>query len=370
MIRLARPSIGPEEIAAVTSVLESGMLVQGEIVARFEREIAALVGCEHAVMTSSGTAALHVALLALGIGRGDAVFVPAFTFPATANVVELVGARPVFVDVDPRTYCMTAASLERAIDAWDGVERARAVMPVHEFGAPCGRDVFESSHARDLLVVEDAACAFGTRVGARHAGTLGNVGCFSWHPRKAITSAEGGCLVTDDAELARLARLLRSHGLERSASGAFDLSLPGFNYRMTEIHAALGLVQLGRHERWLAVRRELALRYRANLASSPHLELPADVEGHAWQTFMVVLPSAVDRDRVIGLLLEEGVETNLGAHALHCLAFYRDRYGLDRGAHPVATRLFERGLALPAHPGLEPSDVDLVCDLLGDVLSA
>jgi dTDP-4-amino-4,6-dideoxygalactose transaminase len=291
--------------------------------------------------------------------------VPAFTYPATSNVVELVGARTALLDVDPETYCTTAAHLRAALEAWSGPETPRAMIPVHEFGAPCGGDeLLEVAGAGGLLVVEDAACALGTRVGERHAGTLGTAGCFSWHPRKGITTAEGGCIVTADEELARRARSLRAHGFENA-----DLVRPGFNYRMSELSAALGSAQLARFPGWLEERHALVRRYLERLAGVPGLRLPGELPGHAWQTFMVVVPEGTDRDGLIATLRERGVETNLGAQAIHCLAHYRERYGWDRDAFPVAAELYERGLALPLFAGLRPDEVDRVAELLAEVLA-
>jgi len=369
MIRLTEPRFGEEEINAVTAVLKSGMLVQGKQVAAFEKALAEYMGAEFVVAVSSGTAALHLALAALGIGPGAAVLVPAFTFPATANVVELQGARPVLVDVDPATYCLTPLGLEQAIKAWKGPERLRAVIPVHEFGAPCDMEGIVAV-ARDagIAVVEDAACALGTRYGGHHVGLFGEVGCFSWHPRKAITTGEGGAIVARTFTMYRRLTLLRNHGMERRDDGTTDFILPGFNYRMTEFQAVLGKVQLNRFDETLAIRKKLVDLYRQELAHIYNLRLPSEVPGHSWQTFMVVLPKGTERRQLISVLRNQKIETNLGAQALHMLSYYHKRYGFVPADYPVAAELFERGLALPLHPGLTEEDVGMVASALKGAL--
>ena len=218
MIRLTEPGISQAELDAVSAVLKSGMLVQGKQVNAFEQAPESYIGAKHVAACSSGTAALHLSLTAMGVGRGDAVFAPAFTFPATVNAVEHLGARPVLVDVDPGTYCMTASGLKAALSAWRGPENPSSVIVVHEFGAPCEMDkIMAHADMAGLSVVEDAACALGTRYQGQHVGTFGKTGCFSWHPRKAITTGEGGAVATSDKALYRRLAMLRNHGIEKSA---------------------------------------------------------------------------------------------------------------------------------------------------------
>jgi dTDP-4-amino-4,6-dideoxygalactose transaminase len=353
MIRLSEPDISKEALDAVCDVLKSGMLVQGKQVAEFEQALGNYMGAKHVTACSSGTAALHLSLTALGVSRGDAVFVPAFTFPATVNAVEHVGARPILVDVDPETYCLTVTGLNEALSAWNGPENPRTVIVVHEFGAPCEMDkIIHCSNMAGLSVIEDAACALGSRYKGQHVGTFGATGCFSWHPRKAITTGEGGAVVTYDEELYRRLAMLRNHGIEKRPDGTVDFLVPGFNYRLTNFQAALGLAQLDRFSKWLAVRAMLVAVYRRELAGVPGLRLPREVEGHAWQTFMVVLPDGVSQGKIIAELRKRGIETNLGAQGIHMLEYFRNRYGYEKEHYPVAAELFERGLALPLHPML------------------
>jgi dTDP-4-amino-4,6-dideoxygalactose transaminase len=347
MLRLSLPHLDEAAIAAAVQVLRSGQLVHGAQGQAFEQELQSWMGCRHAVLVSSGTAALHLSLVALGIGPGDAVLVPDFTFPATANAVLLVGARPVLVDVDPNTYNVTPDLLGEAVDAWRGPERLRAVMPVHEFGCPVEMaGVRALARRHGLAIVEDAACAIGALVDGRHAGTLGDVGCISLHPRKTLTTGEGGVLMTDDDALAQRLRRLRNHGIERGADGAQFLEA-GFNYRLTDFQSALGRAQLPHLQQWIQRRRELAAAYRLALrplAERARLVLPADHVGHSWQTFMIVLADDVDRAAVIARLKAADIEAGLGAHCLSGQPAFR---ALAPGPSPNATRLYAQGLALP-----------------------
>lgn len=371
MIALARPSIEAADCEEVCRVLLGGQLVQARVVESFERALAAYTGAAHVAAVSSGTAALWVALRALGVGPGQAVIAPAFTFPATVNAIELLGARPVLVDVEPATYCMDPEQVARAVRRSRGPERLAAIVPVHEFGAPCAMDeILAAARDAGLAVVEDAACALGTTFRGRQVGTLGEAGCFSFHPRKAITTGEGGAVATQDPGTHERVAQLRNHGLTRHADGGFDVQMPGLNWRMTEFQAALGLAQLGRFDGLLQARARLARRYLERLRSIEGLGLPAPVEGHAWQTLMVVLPEGIPRNRVIARLRERGIETTIGAYGIHMLSYYRQRYGYRPADFPVAARLHERGLALPLHAALSEDEVDIVAGALAEVLRA
>jgi dTDP-4-amino-4,6-dideoxygalactose transaminase len=256
MIPVARPEIGQGEIQAVAEVLESGQLVQGARVMEFEAKVAAYLGTKHAVAVSSGTAALHLALLGLGIGPGDEVLVPDFTFPACANAVELTGAAPVLIDIDLATFNLDVASIRSAL-----TPRTKALMPIHMFGQPADMDpVLAIAREKGLLVVEDAACALGSEYRGRRCGGLADVGCISFHPRKVITTGEGGMLATNNLALAERLRVLRNHGQVLS-EGRIRFEQVGFNYRMTEFQGALGVVQMDRLESFIERRIALASLY-------------------------------------------------------------------------------------------------------------
>lgn len=371
MIKLSAPSIGDEECLAVERVLRSGQLVHGEECEWFERELASYLKCKDVVVVSSGTAALHLALVALGIGQGDAVLVPDFTFPATANVVELVGARPILVDVDLHTYNITPENIRKAIIAWNGREKIRAIMPVHEFGCPADMTtIMQIAKEYDLLVIEDAACGLGAVHRGQKVGTFGDAGCFSFHPRKAITTGEGGAIAVNDTMLAEKMRIWRNHGMQR-VNGNINFILPGFNYRLTNFQAALGRVQLTKFDNWLIERKQLRKIYAKNLISDK-IHLPEDVKGHAWQTFMIRLSDSYDRNRIIGLLRERAIETNIGANALHVLSCYVQKYNLDckKTIGNNSERLYKFGLALPLYQGLDSEMVEYVSREVLDILSA
>ncbi len=346
MLKLSLPHISDEAIASVVTVLRSGQLVHSEECEAFERELAKYLNCHDVVLVSSGTAALHVALLALNIGVGDAVIVPDFTYPATANVVAITGARPVIVDVVPGTYTMDIAKFERVVREWSGPEQLRAVMPVHEFG--CMADMIEISRiskAHGLVVVEDAACALGASLAGRKAGSWGNAGCFSFHPRKTLTTGEGGAIATDDHQLASRMRRLRNHGMERTHDGMRFFE-PATNYRLTNFQAALGRNQLPLLDGWINQRNQLANVYYELLGPLQErglLSLPDLVDGHSWQTFMVVNTSGRPRSEIIQALAQAGIEANLGAQSLSALGIY----GGDEKAVPCGSKLYREGIALP-----------------------
>ena len=363
MLKLSRPNISEEAIAAVADVLRSGNLVHGPENEAFEQDLARYLGCSDVVLVSSGTAALHVALMALDIGPGDAVLLPDFTFPATGNVINLMGARPVLVDVLPGTYNLDPDALRDVIAQWQGPERLRAIMPVHEFGCPADMAAINAvAQEHGLFVVEDAACALGAEMDGQKAGTLGTVGCFSFHPRKTLTTGEGGAIATNDAKLAARLRRLRNHGMERDARGLTFIE-SSTNYRLTQFQAVLGRHQLPHLDQWIAKRRSLVEEYVAGLPGNA-LALPDLSKGHSWQTFMVVLPNGVDRSQVIKLLNAQGIESNLGAQSLSSIGLY----GSPDAEVVVGSKLARQGLALPLYEEMSRADVAQVCSAIKQVL--
>ncbi len=368
-VRLAAPDIQAGDLERALRCIQSGNLVQGPQVAEFEQKIAGYTGLPHCAVVSSGTAALHLALLALQVPAGASVIVPAFTYPATANVVEIIGARTVLCDVEPGSYVLSARTLQQAFDGCPQGSVA-AVMPVHEFGYPVQiAEIARICRERGARVIEDAACAFGTQADGGHPGLHGDLACLSFHPRKAVTTGEGGAVLARDAALMERVRDLRNHGMRVNGISR-EFVLAGLNYRMTDFQAALGIGQIGRFARELDDRRALAAVYCRELAGQSQLELPQLPPGHALQTFMVVLADAIDRDAVASGMREHGIECGPAAQALNCLQYFRERYGLRPEHFPVATRLYRQGLALPMHGRVSPQDVSRVCARLHDVLAS
>jgi len=358
---LVRPLLGDEERRAIDEVLASGHLVQGPKVRRFEREVAQIAGLAHGVACSSGTAALHLALAAIDIAPTREVLVPAFGFPATANAVELAGGRVRFVDVDPQTLCPTLQTLEEATS-----EATQGLLAVHPFGLPAPTDAYGAfCKSHSLWFLQDAACALGTDPDTGWADKRFPT-CLSFHPRKTITTAEGGMVLTDDEELARKMRQLRNHGIEAEAPGWLRFESAGFNYRLSDLAAALGLAQLGRLDEIVGKRRQLALWYREHLHAADHVEwLKAfDRDGLSIQSMIIRLPDEFDRDIVIREMLKEGVQTTLAGYAIDEQPFYQRRYGQDGRAYPHSSRLFRQGLTLPLAHDMEEPDVEAVAKAL------
>ena len=368
-VAIAQPSTGDEEWEALREPLQSGWLTQGPVVRRFEEAFARRHDVPHALATTSCTTALHLALAALGIGPGDEVIVPAFTWIATANAVVYCGATPVFVDVDPDTY-----NIDPALTAAAVTPRTRAVVPVHLFGLCAEMAAIREAVGGSVAVVEDAACAAGASYRGRPAGGLGDVACFSFHPRKSITTGEGGMLVTADAELAERAEQLRNHGAsvpeEVRHHGPAPFLLPdfdelGFNYRMTDLQAAVGLVQLSKLDGFIDERAQWAKWYAEELASFEWLRVPAEPEGgnHAWQAYVTV---------VDGRCSDRAQRPHGAAARARCGHAPRDALGADHGLLPAAirhrdgwlpgrgVRLQERSMAIPLHNRMTRDDYEHV----------
>lgn len=363
MIRLTIPPLADDDFQAVRQALASGQLVQGARVAAFEQAVSRLAGVDHAVAVSSCTAALHAGLLALGVGPGDLVVTTAYSWVATANVVELCGAVPVFVDVCPDTFNLDAGCLRATLKRLLGTEatgrRVRAVLPVHTFGQLADMPALvEVAGHYGVPVIEDAACALGATLHGRPAGGWGVMGCFSFHPRKAVTTGEGGVVTTRDAVLARRLRALRNHGLDPEAASP-DFILPGLNYRLTEFQAALGLTQLAKLDRLTATRRRLAAQYDALLQHTP-VQPPRCLAGarHVYQSYVVLLPEEAvpRRGEIIRALREYGIETTIGTWHMPLTSYFRSRYGYRPGDFPAADAVFARSLTLPLHDRLTEAD--------------
>lgn len=368
LIPITRPELGEEEAQAAANAIRTGWIAQGPLVAEFERALAARLGVAQVVATSNCTTSLHLALVCSGIGPGDEVIVPSFTFIATANAVLYVGATPVFVDIDPRTYNMDPARLEAAI-----TPRTRAIIPVDQIGLAADLDpILEIARRHHLRVVEDAAPALGATYKGRPIGAISPATCFSFHPRKSITTGEGGIITTDDAELAARARVIRSHGASISDLARHHASTVtieayeelGYNYRMTDIQAAMGLEQLKKFDDILARRLRLADRYNTLLADIPGVTTPYSPPEapHTYQSYCVRLDPArtAPREEIMARLLELGIATRRGVMAIHEEPYYVRRFG--RVSLPVTEAATRYTLLLPLFASMTEAEQDRVVD--------
>ena len=363
-IPLARPDIRDEDIELVNKVLRSGMLVQGEYVAKLEKAFADFVGVKHAIAVSNGTATLHLSLKVLGIGPGDEVIVPALSYTATANVVELVGATCVFVDIDDRTFNIDVQKIEEKITS-----RTKAIMPVHEFGLACDIESICTIAARHgVAVIEDAACALGARQNGKPVGGFGELGSFSLHPRKSITSGEGGVIVTNNDAFSIKLRQLRNHGIEME-KGKMNFIEAGFNYRMTDFQAALAYSQFLRLESILDYKNELADIYASKLKNDRIVQpfIPTD-RNHTWQTYHLLINEDLDQEKIIIQLKEDGIGTNYGAQCIPEQTYYKSKYKLDSAdLFPNAYKAYTKGLAIPIYDQLTKEDLDYIIQTINQL---
>jgi perosamine synthetase len=377
-IPITRPVFGEAELRAVQLPLESEWVVQGPFVQQFEEQFSAYTGAGHSVATSSCTTALHIAVAALGLKPGDEVIVPAFTWISTANVVEYMGAKPVFCDIDLATYNIDPVGAASLVN-----ERTVGIIPVHLFGlsAPMS-PILELARKHDLWVVEDAACSFGGWYDGKHTGTLGDAGCFSFHPRKSITTGEGGMITTQRADLDTLSRSLRDHGASRSdrarhgSKGSFLLSEYnhlGFNFRLTDIQGALGVAQMERADWILNRRRELAARYDELLAGVEWLQTPNVPDNciHGYPAYVCLFqPEEItfenterlheQRNRVMADLEGQGIATRQGTHSPVLSGYYSEKYRLRADQYSASYAGDRLSLALPLYPQMTESDQDRV----------
>jgi len=384
-IPITMPVFGEREKELLLKPLETGWVVQGPYVSRFEREFSAYTGAKHSLATTSCTSALHLILCALGIGPGDEVIVPSFTYVATANAVEYAGARPVFCDIELATFNIDLQQAARLI-----TPRTKAILPVSLFGLSADLPgCLALAKPKGLHVIEDAACALGARVGGAHSGVLGTAAAFSFHPRKAITTGEGGMVTTNDDELAERAAKLRNHGaeatdLERHQQSGGSLlpafNMLGFNYRMTDLQGALGVAQMERVEEIIAGRRAAAANYDALLAGAKAVRPPLAPEGyeHAYQSYVATFtgggePSLQNlarlnrqRNRLMARMEKDGISVRQGTHAVHTLGYYQNKYGLKPEDLPMSLLADRLSIALPLFMGIESNAQERVAAYLLD----
>lgn len=372
---LSRPAVGRDEADAIVASLLSGWITSGPKAAELEERFRDATGMPHAFAVSSATAGMHLVLTALGVGPGDEVVTPSMTFASTVNQIALRGATPVFVDSHYGSLQPKADALIRALGT-----RTKAVVPVHFAGAPADIDpVIDAARAHGVPVIEDAAHSVWTRYKGRVAGGLGDVGIFSFHPIKNMTTGEGGMVTVRDAELAEKIRLLRFHGIERDAwkrygkggTPHYDIREPGFKYNLPDLLATVGVVQLARVDELNARRGTLAARYRTNLSEVVGIDLPEappyphDDSHHLF----IVKVTGMDRDAFIGELAERNVGVGLHFPPCHLLSFVKERYETREGTLPECELAGRRILSLPLFPTMGDDDVDYVCEAVREILS-
>ncbi len=371
-IPISLPSTGEEEWKAVRDPILTGWLTQGPKVAEFEKAFARRHGVEYALATTSCTTAMHLILAALGVGPGDEVIVPAFTWVATANVVLYCGATPVFVDVDWKTF-----NIDPELIAAKITDRTKAIMPVHLFGLSADMDAI-SSVAPGIPLIEDAACAVGSTYKGRPAGSLGIAGAFSFHPRKIVTTGEGGMITTHDAVLAEKMNTLRNHGATISEEQRHhgpqpyilpDFNLVGFNYRMTDLQGAVGLVQLSKLDALIDERRKWADYYHRELSEIDWLHTPVVPPNthHGWQSYVCYVDerkSPISRNEIMKVLQAKGISTRPGTHAVHMLGVYREKFGIDPDDYPMARNCDRYTIAIPLHNRMTAEDYAYVVEAI------
>ncbi|MBU6378565.1 MAG: DegT/DnrJ/EryC1/StrS family aminotransferase [Gammaproteobacteria bacterium] len=377
-MNITEPSFDETEIEALRQVLASKWVTQGPMTERFETLIAAHQNARFAMACTSCTAALHLAAMALGLGPGDEVIVPALTWVTSAHAAEYVGAKAVFADIDLSTYNIDPDALAAAI-----TPRTRAVVVVHLFGLAAPMDEIRAICApRGIRIIEDAACAIATTYKGAPVGALGDLGCFSFHPRKVVTTGEGGAVTTNDAELANVVRSLRNHGSTGAPTdgepvGPWTMSRfdrVGFNLRLSDIQAAVGVAQMAKLDRLVADRRATARRYSEQLKGLNDLVLPAagDVDGHTFQSYVVRVADGGRRRRnaIMSALALGEMQSRPGTHAVHRLGYYRTRYGLKPEQFPNAATAEDTTITLPIVPFMRTSDQDRVVETVRKALTA
>ena len=372
IIPISLPVTGQEEWEALKEPLMSGWLTSGPKVREFEQLFAERHGVKHALAVTSATTALHLAPVALDIKEGDEVIVPAFTWVSTANVVLYCGAKVVFVDIDPFTFNINPEDLSKRITS-----KTKAIIPVHLFGLCADMDKIKEI-AGNIPLIEDGACAAGASYKGTPAGGLGTIGCFSFHPRKSVTTGEGGMITTNDDKLAEIMGMLRNHGAsiseEQRHHGAKPYMLPdfnalGYNYRMTDLQGAVGVVQIKKLNQFINEREKWANFYTKELDSIPWLRTPkhgADYK-HGWQSFVTFVDefkSPASRNEIMELLQQQGISTRPGTHAVHMLNFYKEKFNIQPSDYPGAQAANNYSMSIPLHNRMVAEDFDYVVSVI------
>jgi perosamine synthetase len=374
-IQISQPCMGEDEWQAIREPIMSGWVTQGPKVAEFEKKFAEYHQVKHALATSSCTTALHLILVALGISPGDEVIVPAFTWVATSNAVLYCGATPIFVDVDRLTYNINIKQVAEKI-----TERTKAIIPVHLFGLSVNMDALKEI-AGDIPIIADAACAAGSFFNGKPVGSLGTASAFSFHPRKSVTTGEGGMITTNDDQLAEIANALRNHGAniseEQRHMGPRPFLLPefnllGYNYRMTDLQGALGVVQLGKLQQFTEERQKWAQFFEENLKDVPWLLTPfaPNDDQHGWQAYVCFVDeakSSLSRNEIMEHLQLKGISTRPGTHAVHMLGYYQSEFGLSDEDFPNARDCHNYSMAIPLHNVMTAEDYHYIVKSIREI---
>ena len=375
IIPISLPVTGNEEWLALKEPLETGWLTAGPKVRAFEEAFAERHQVKHAIAVTSATTALHLALIALDIKAGDEVIVPAFTWVSTANVVLYQGAEVIFCDIDPATFNLDPKKLKEKITS-----KTKAIMVVHLFGLCAPMDEIKTI-AGDIPLIEDGACAAGSAYKEVPAGGLGTMGCFSFHPRKSITTGEGGMITTNDDSLGEKLQILRNHGAsiseEQRHHGAKPYILPdfnvlGYNYRMTDLQGAIGTVQLKKLDQFINERAHWADYYKRELAAIPWLSLPSFSEDykHGWQSFVLLIneeKAPCSRNEIMERLQEKGISTRPGTHAVHMLGFYKEKYKIQPEDYPGARTANDKSISIPLHNRMFREDFEYIVHAIKEI---
>lgn len=359
---LARVCIGREEEEAVLKVLRSGWLTQGKVVAGLEQKISRYLSVNYGLLVNSATSALMLAVKALDLNKGAEVICPSFSFPASANAIVSAGAKPVFCDISLDTFNISPQAVEKSITA-----KARAIMVVSEFGMPGDmKSVMRLAEKHHLYVIEDAACSLGAKIGDKHIGTFGDIGVFSFHPRKIITSGEGGCVVTNSMRISQKIAALRNHGIVNK-----DFVDAGYNMRMSDIQAAVLSAQFEKTEKMIKERIKLAAYYNMLLAPLEHrgiLQLPRmhDGQRHVFQSYVVLLnkDSGINRDKLRQALMNKGIGSQIGSYCIPVLDFYRRNFSAPKHVYKNSYFAYKNSLAIPLYCGLTDRDQEYIAEVL------
>ena len=365
MIKLTKPYISKEEYRNVKKVLKSGNLTEGIYARELEKYISDYIGASKTFVTSSATTGMQLALTALGIGYSDEVIIPDFSFPATANAVLAVGATPIVVDIDLSSFCIDTGLIEQKIST-----RTKAIMPVHAFGRCADMyEILRIAKKYDLLVIEDAACAQGSKIDNLSAGIFGDCGVFSFHPRKIITTGEGGAITTNDPKIADRISLLRSHGGRRNKFRFMEFAEAGFNYRMSDVNAAIGLAQIVKINEIIEKRRAVADYYVSGLKKLPNVQfqnIPSNYLS-TYQSFVVLLDEDIPRNEILDELFILGIESTLGTYSISSQPYWDQLYEKEFNV-PNSTKAFHQSISLPISASIKKKELDFVLENIHKVL--